>query len=212
MPDAPTKESVSTGDRLREVAAELFAERGYAGASMTDIAKRVGVRKPSLYNYCSSKEELFMDLLKSSLGAWAEASDPALQGEAGCRQRLRQHLQHMVDFAVNSPHAMALCRLAVAQISGDFGARVRRHLLAERLEYQGRIEAFFTEALASAEVLDEAPETLALSWLTFLDGVLTHQLFAIEGRQSYYLDHLDELWRLFWRGIAADGDDEAGDV
>ncbi len=199
-----------TGDRLRQVAAELFAERGYAGASMTDIAKRVGVRKPSLYNYFSSKEELFMDLLESSLSAWGEASGPALDEPGSSRRRLRRHLRRTVDFAVDSPHAVALCRLAVAQVSGEFGERVREHLLEERVEYQRRIEAFFAEAVEAGEVVQEAPETLALGWLTFLDGVLTHQLFAIGERQSYFLDHLDELWRLFWRGIAVRGEGEDG--
>ncbi len=202
--------STPTGDRLRQVAAELFAERGYAGASMTDIAKRVGVRKPSLYNYCSSKEELFMELLEESLVDWGEASSPALDESGSCRRRLRRHLRRTVDFALDSPHAVALCRLAVAQISGGLGERVRAHLLTERVEYQRRIEAFFAEAVAAGEVLPEAPETLALGWLTFLDGVLTHQLFAIGVRQSVFLDHLDELWRLFWRGISARREGEDG--
>ncbi len=208
MSEASHDASVSTGDRLRQVAAELFAERGYAGASMTRIARRVGVRKPSLYNYCSSKEELFMDLLETSLVAWGEASSPALDEPGSCRERLHRHLRRTVDFAVDSPHAMALCRLAVAQVSGELGDRVKGHLLAQRVEYQRRIEAFFAEAVEAGEVVGEPHETLALGWLTFLDGVLTHHLFAIGERQSYFLDHLDDLWRLFWRGIAVRGEEE----
>ncbi len=209
MSDVLESTSVSTRDRLRTVAAELFAERGYAGASMTDIAKRVGLRKPSLYNYCSSKEELFMELLEGSLAAWGEASSPALEEDGTCRARLRGHLERTVGFAVHHPHAMALCRLAVAQVSGELNDRVQALLLEERLEYQRRMEAFFTEALEAGEVVAETPELLTLAWLTFLDGVLTHQLFAVGDRRPYFLDHLDELWRLFWRGIAAGGEDDA---
>ena len=210
MSDASDAASVSTPDRLRSAAAELFAERGYLGASMTDIAKRIGVRKPSLYNYYSSKEELFMELLEDSLEAWGEASSPALQEDGACRRRLRLHLEKTVDFAVHNPHAMTLCRLAVAQVSGDFGERVQALLLEERLAYQRQMEAFFNEALDSGEVLAETPEILTLAWLTFLDGVLTHQLFAVGDRRPYYLEHLDALWRLFWRGIAAEGESTGG--
>ncbi len=210
MPELSETPSVSTHDRLRTAAAELFAERGYAGASMTDIARRVGVRKPSLYNYYPSKEELFMDLLERSLDAWAEASSPVLDEDGSHRDRLRRHLERAVDFAGHNPHATAMCRLAVAQVSGDFGKRVQSRLLEERVEYQSRIEAFFDEALRDGEVLGETSEILTLAWLTFLDGVLTHQLFAGEDRQPYYLEHLDELWRLFWRGIAAREEDGRG--
>ncbi len=209
MSDASEAESVSTGDRLRQAAEELFAERGYLGASMTDIAKRVGVRKPSLYNYYSSKEELFMELLENSLKAWSEASGPALDESGTSQDRLHLHLAKTVEFAVHNPHAMALCRLAVAQVSGDFGDRVQALLLKERVNYQRQMEAFFAAALLAGEVSAETPEILALAWLTFLDGVLTHQLFAVGDRQPYFLDHLDQLWRLFWRGIAAGG---GGDV
>ena len=209
MHDSLNAAPVSTHDRLRTAAAELFAERGYAGASMTDIARRVGVRKPSLYNYYPSKEELFMELLERSLNAWAEAGTPALEEAGSHRDRLCRHLEKTVDFAGNNPHAVAMCRLAVAQVSGDFGDRVQTRLLEERIEYQRRIEAFFTQALRAGEVRAEAPEILTLAWLTFLDGVLTHHLFAGEDRRAYYLEHLDELWRLFWRGIATEEADLA---
>lgn len=208
MPDAAHEASPSTRERLRAVAAQLFAERGYVGASMTGIAKRLGLRKPSLYNYYPSKEELFMELLENSLEAWGEASSPALEEGGSSEDRLRRHLEKTVDFAVHNPHAMALCRLAVAQVAGKFGERVQAHLLAERLDYQRQMEAFFAEALDAGEVQAETPEILALAWLTFLDGVLTHQLFAVGERRPYFLDHLEDLWRIFWRGIATGGGDD----
>ncbi len=209
MPELADAESVSTRDRLRAAAAELFAERGYVGASMTGIAKKLGLRKPSLYNYYPSKEDLFLELLERSLKAWSEASGSALQEAGTFEERLRIHLGKTVAFAAGNPHAMALCRLAVAQVSGEFGDRVQAHLLKERVDYQGQMEAFFSEALDAREMAAESPETLALAWLTFLDGVLTHQLFAVGERRPYFLEHLDPLWRLFWRGLAAH--DEEGD-
>ncbi len=209
MPEAARDESVSTHDRLRAAAAELFAERGYVGASMTGIAKKLGLRKPSLYNYYPSKEELFMELLEISLEKWSKASGSALEEDGTFQERLRLHLEKTVDFAVHSPHAMALCRLAVAQVTGEFGDRVQAHLLEERVDYQRQMEEFFAAASDAGEVAAETPEILALAWLTFLDGVLTHQLFAVGERRPYFLDHLDGLWRIFWRGIAAEGEGDA---
>ncbi len=190
---------------MREVAAELFAERGYAGASMSGIARRVGIRKPSLYNYYSSKEELFLELLEGSLGAWRDAAVPGLQAPGTFRERLQCHLRATVEFAVGNPHAVALCRLAVTQIAGGFGDRVRHRLLDERMEYQRGLESFFSAAADAGEVVAAKPETLALCWLTFLDGVLFHQLFAAGDRETYYLSHLDQLWALCWRSLAPEG-------
>ncbi|TMK38605.1 MAG: helix-turn-helix transcriptional regulator [Actinobacteria bacterium] len=45
---------------MLDVADAVFAERGYHGASMDDIARRVGVTKPMLYNYFGSKQGLYL--------------------------------------------------------------------------------------------------------------------------------------------------------
>ena len=42
-----TTQAMTTHDRLRREAAGLFSKRGYGGTSMSDIARRVGVRKAS---------------------------------------------------------------------------------------------------------------------------------------------------------------------
>jgi AcrR family transcriptional regulator len=49
-------------DELVEIAAEVFAEKTYPGASLSEIAKRMGIRKASLYHYIQTKEELLFEL------------------------------------------------------------------------------------------------------------------------------------------------------
>jgi AcrR family transcriptional regulator len=50
-------------ERLLETATELFAEKGYAGASVREIVEKAGVSKPVLYYYFKSKEGLFYAIL-----------------------------------------------------------------------------------------------------------------------------------------------------
>lgn len=49
---------------ILEKAAELFAERGYAGASLQDVAETLGMSRPALYHYVSSKEEILGRLVE----------------------------------------------------------------------------------------------------------------------------------------------------
>jgi len=57
-----------TADARRQViadaAAELFAERGYRGASVDEIARRSGVTPPVVYEHFASKRELYRELLE----------------------------------------------------------------------------------------------------------------------------------------------------
>jgi AcrR family transcriptional regulator len=50
---------------LVEVAAQAFAEQGFAGTRVADIADRAGVAKGTVYEYFSSKEELFFAVFES---------------------------------------------------------------------------------------------------------------------------------------------------
>ncbi len=47
-----------TKTRILEVALELFAQRGYLGTSMSDIAKQLGITKAALYKHYTSKREI----------------------------------------------------------------------------------------------------------------------------------------------------------
>lgn len=69
--------------QLLELAEELFAERGYEGTSMDELARRAGISKPVVYSLVGSKEELFRrcfdragkELQDSVIAAAAGAAD-----------------------------------------------------------------------------------------------------------------------------------------
>ncbi|MER6993880.1 TetR/AcrR family transcriptional regulator [Saccharopolyspora hirsuta] len=66
------------GDALSVAAREIFAERGYHGASIRDIAKRAGLSFSALYYWHSSKQELFAGLLEDSVLDYVRTCDAAL--------------------------------------------------------------------------------------------------------------------------------------
>ena len=47
-----------TKERIVDVALELFAQRGYLGTSMSDIAKQLGITKGALYKHYTGKQEI----------------------------------------------------------------------------------------------------------------------------------------------------------
>jgi TetR/AcrR family transcriptional regulator len=63
-------------DEIVDVATRLFAESGYQGVSMNDVAERVGMRKASLFYHFATKDALYeavIDRLVASLQAPLEA-------------------------------------------------------------------------------------------------------------------------------------------
>jgi AcrR family transcriptional regulator len=73
-----------TAERILDAAEELFAERGYAGTSLRDVATAVGIRIPSLYNHFESKEALYGAVFERDLRPVLSAlSDYAVPGRDG---------------------------------------------------------------------------------------------------------------------------------
>ncbi|MGD9057624.1 MAG: TetR/AcrR family transcriptional regulator [Desulfobacterales bacterium] len=62
--NGPNAKTLDARERLLETAIGMFAQKGYAGTSVREIAEQAGVSKPVLYYYFNSKEGLFLAILE----------------------------------------------------------------------------------------------------------------------------------------------------
>lgn len=191
----------STQERIRSIASVLFAERGYGGTSMSQIAQQVGISKAGLYNYYTSKEALFTELVTRCMEAWIAVSQAPLREATGYRQRLWEHFRASVSFTREHPHEVALLRLAVILVGGERGERVQQPLEGFKVKYLEDLDSFFRQAVADG-ALDAAgdPPTLALTFSVFLDGVLFNTMFG-DPLDKHLDQHLETLFQPLWRGL-----------
>ena len=62
-------------NELTRAAARLFAEKGYHGTSVGDLAEALGVQKGSLYSHIASKEDLLYETMRDGAAAFHGALD-----------------------------------------------------------------------------------------------------------------------------------------
>jgi AcrR family transcriptional regulator len=74
-------------------AARTFVEKGFNATSVNDIAAALGVTKPGLYHYISSKEALFFEIVSLGMDWLDEDVIKPVQGIADPEERLREILQ-----------------------------------------------------------------------------------------------------------------------
>jgi AcrR family transcriptional regulator len=84
-------------DSLTDVALRVFAERGYDGASMDDVARAAGITKASIYHHVSGKEALLERGLGRALDALFAILDEPAAREGTAASRLRHIVERVAD-------------------------------------------------------------------------------------------------------------------
>jgi TetR/AcrR family transcriptional regulator, transcriptional repressor for nem operon len=77
-----------TRERIVEMAAGVFSERGFFGSSMTDLLAATGLQKGGLYNHFASKEQLALESFDWAVGQVERRYAAALDGVPGAVDRL----------------------------------------------------------------------------------------------------------------------------
>jgi len=75
--------------QILEAALVVFAERGLSAARLEDIAQHAGVSKGTIYLYFANKEELFREVVRTSVIAYIERAEATLTTQADAEQALR---------------------------------------------------------------------------------------------------------------------------
>jgi AcrR family transcriptional regulator len=145
---AQRAETPSTAERILDAAEDLFAEKGYSATSLGDVADRVGIRSPSLYNHFRNKEALYEAVLERLL---AEFTAP--QKELASGPVTYERVFEWLDTIVRQHHANPnLARLLQhAALSGgphtnELIERFFRPMFQAGAEIEGEEVAVFGDA------------------------------------------------------------------
>ena len=113
------------------MARAVFAERGFHGASMDDVADAAGVTKPVLYQHFRSKRDLFTQILTDIGDQLLEQFRKATDGALGPRETVEAGFLAYFRFLDANPDAFRLLFGAVVRHDPEFGAIVES--VVERL-------------------------------------------------------------------------------
>ncbi len=126
--DAPSK-AERTRARLLEAAERLFAERGFDGTRLEEVAAAVGIRRPSILYHFRDKPALYDAVLAEVFGALYERVAAVLLGAGSFADRIEAAVSVWIDVVAARP---ALARLLLREVAD--GTPVNSSRLAPHLE------------------------------------------------------------------------------
>jgi AcrR family transcriptional regulator len=143
---------------LTRAAARLFAQKGYHGTSVGDLAEALGLQKGSLYTHIDSKADLLWEVAREGSEAFHAALD-ALPEDGPVLDRIRAALRAHLRVVAEQ---LDIATVFVREWRYLEGER-REQFVAERRRYEERIRALFREGREVGELrtdLDDATAAL----------------------------------------------------
>jgi len=161
-----------------EVAAELFAERGYAGTSTDDLGARLGVSGPAVYWHFASKEAMLTQML-------TDISDRLYAGGTRCvsetpdpGRALYELVAWQVGFALDHPELITVHARDLAHVPEPARQRIRR---TQRLYVEQWVDTLGSIAPKVDATVRRAATHAAIGLINstpFLGGELDHSALA----------------------------------
>ena len=172
----------SSQARILAAARNEFAQRGFPGARLQDIAERAGLTHPTLLYHFGSKERLYAAVIEQAMQDWAGMTDAAVSAAPPGFDRVAALVDAGLEFFAGhhdfvviwrreaiegggrlepamAEHLRAFFDRAVAFLRGEVAAgRLREHDPVELMQLiYGAVMTYFSDAGFRARLLDEDP-------------------------------------------------------
>ena len=161
-------------------ASQVFRSLGFERTSMSEICARVGGSKATIYNYFSSKEELFTEVILKSTEAEFEAVHQSIDASAEDIGKSLRHFGERFLAFIYSPEVQANRHMAIAQSRNSEIGR----LIYQRgvLRSQQLISQFLENSMSAGKLRKAAPDIAARHLTSLLESELLDRfLYQLPG-------------------------------
>lgn len=180
--------------QLYDAAARLFAAKGYHGASLQDLANKLGLSKSSLYHYFDSKEELLYRLLDEYISQALEEIESFCAEDLTPKEKLARFMRFYTGFYAGDQARLILLVNEVDKLA----PKRRRVLEAKERRYLEALKGILADLKAQGLMKDLPPAAAAFAFFGMVH--YTYKWYRPKGPLSPD-DLADHFLEIFSRGI-----------
>lgn len=154
-------------DVILEKASSLFKSKGFAAASMRELAEAVGVEAPSLYNHIGSKSELLEAICIKIANEFTAQLNKAEQIKSGVISIIENIIRFHISMMLEKYNEVYVANHEWKHLEEPFLS----DFLQQRRSYEKRLVLLIEKGIASKEIKDLNPYVVVLNILSAVRGL-----------------------------------------
>lgn len=155
-------------------AVKVFSQKGFHDTKVDEIAQLADVGKGTVYEYFSSKAELFQEMFKSGMRLYTESVAEELKLKMSSREKLERLAKLHIKFV---SHYKDLARVTMSE-HAHFDEDFRKWILDHRADRIKEIEMIITDGIAGGEFRQVDPGAAAHVFTGTLAAMCSPVIFS----------------------------------
>ncbi|MGE5391409.1 MAG: TetR/AcrR family transcriptional regulator [Deltaproteobacteria bacterium] len=190
-----------TRAKIKETALHLFAEKGYEGTALSEIAGTVGIKTPSIYGHFPSKEQLLLEIWGDLLSEYRTLMEGLLEEVHGknIEEQFLGLIRGYGQYFKERPETYFLWARMLMFPPPDFKERTIADCMAEETIILGRITDRLTSAVKRGEIKAAPVDDLLNAFIMLKEGYVQWLMFYSAEEAD---NQLRRLWPMLWHGFA----------
>lgn len=192
-----------TRDKIIAAALSLFAKNGYEGTSLSEIAKAVGIQKPSIYNHFKSKEAIFLTIYENILMFHVQKIKNIMDRIKGltAEEQLLQILKVTFEYYIEFEDQSTFLNRAMVFPPEPLKEQLHHQFFRSEEEMSDILRSIIKEGMEKGEIREGNIEDFIMSFYCLIDGIFIELSFYGAEKMK---PRIANIWTNFWYGLKND--------
>lgn len=188
-------------DKIKEAALKYFTIHGYEGASLSQIAEEVGMKKQSIYTHFKGKDDLFMQVLRDAKETELSSKLQYLSeiDSKNPEKDLFGFLQLVTNLFQKNEQLKFWLRMTFFP-PVHLAKAVKREVIDIEEKIEAALEKKFQDWIEAKVIVNDEAKIPTFAFLGIVDSIMLELVYVNDEKRLQ--DKLRASWTIYWRGVS----------